>query len=251
MDTCRADTCKADTCRADTCRADTCRADTCRADTCRADTCSAESYGHCTGQINEYTYFFHYKQQVSKNVILCHDDEEHHEEQIIKVNICAFHRNWILCSNQGKEPEVYGWNIEDALDSLFYCCQFKDKYTFWHCTVHDDGVLIKDQNTDEVPEWYCKSMCRSEPGAILHNPCEQIDWYKKGVINYDGKMVAELEPLNMTEYTHKVGAAGFKFEYYSYEYIVKDEKKEKGKNVIFEENTPIKWWFQFKINSLL
>jgi hypothetical protein len=215
--------------------------------------CSAHEYGYCKGKLNEYTYLFHYKQQVSKNVILC-SDESNSEDHKIKVNMCAFHRAWVLANNQGKEPETYGWNRDDALDSLFYCCQFKDKYTFWYCALHDDGVLIKDQNTEDVPDWHWHNMCRTEPGAVLHNPCEQTDWYKKGVINYDGKMIAELEPVDNSEYygTTNIGGnsvnnkSGFKFEYYSYEYLVKDEKKGQGKHVIFEDNTPIKWWFQFK-----
>jgi hypothetical protein len=171
------------------------------------------------------------------------------EDHTIKVNMCAFHRSWVLANNQGKEPETYGWNLEDALDGLFHCCNFKDKYTFWYCTVHDDGVLIKDQNTEEVPEWYCNSMCKTEPGVVLHRPCEQIDWYKTGVINYNGKMIAELEPVNNSDY-YRNCEGGFKFEHYSYECLVKDEKNGKGKHIIFEENTPIKWWFQFKTKAL-
>lgn len=207
--------------------------------------CSAEHYGYCNGKVKEYSYHLHYK-QVSKNVILCSEEDDHN----IKVNMCAFHRAWVLSNNQGKEPETYGWNVEDALDGLFHCCNFKDKYTFWYCTVHDDGVLIKDQNTEEVPEWYCNSMCKTEPGVVLHRQCEQIDWYKTGVINYDGKMIAELEPIDRDRYSSTGNGGGFKFEHYSYEYLIKDGKSGKGKHFIFEENTPIKWWFQFKTKAL-
>ena len=49
--------------------------------------------------------------------------------------------------------------------------------------MHDDGILIKDKNTEEVPEWCVPYMCKFDAQSELVNPCEQIDWYKKGIIN--------------------------------------------------------------------
>jgi hypothetical protein len=209
-------------------KADTSKADPSKADPSKADPscCEAAAYGFCEGKIIKYTYPFRYT---------CINQE------YLTVSICDFHHKRMLDKNKGREPETYGWTVDDALHNLFHCCEFNDKYTFWYCTVHDDGVLIKDQNTDEVPEWYANCMCKDTPSTILNNPCEQIDWYKTGVINYDGKVVTELEPVEPPSYYDKING-GFKFKYYSYEYLIKDKKR----YIIVDEYSPIKSWFRMK-----
>lgn len=208
--------------------------------------CKASCYGYCSGAIKEYTYAFveHVKDTDDTYLEKILEDSFEYDltNKTIKVLICDFHHKLILLANKGKEPETYGWNIDDALFTLFNSCLLKDTYTFWYCTVHDDGILIKDKNTEEVPEWCVPYMCKFDAHSELANPCEQIDWYKKGIINYNGIRVVELEPVD-TFYRDE-----FQFEDYSYEYVVED--KNQRKHVIIEEYSPIKKWFSDKLLSI-
>ena len=60
------------------------------------------------------------------------------------------------------------------------------KYSFWYCTKHNTGFVIRDNNTQFVPDWH-KMCCNGE--------CCETDWYNKGIIEYDGIKVIELEKV--------------------------------------------------------
>lgn len=102
---------------------------------------------------------------------------------------------------------------------------YTDKYAFWYCFQHDDGYLIKDNNIDDVPTWF--KMCRGK--------CDNSDWYRKGVINYDGKKVVELEEVQV-DYSPYGGT--FQFEVYSYSYQVMPEE------ILLEDGTELAVGFQ-------
>jgi hypothetical protein len=203
-----------------------------------ANACEAHMHGNCSGSVNDYGFLFHTRPLNSRS-----SDYDSDDEQYINVDICDFHYELMVKANKGRNTETYGWNVEDALYNLFHCCEYKDKYTFWYCAVHDEGVLIKDQNTEEIPAWYAKTMCKAAHDSALAQPCDQMDWYKTGVINYDGKEVIEMETVEPPHFYNRMG--GFEFKYYAYEYLVEDKaKKNTAKYVIFEEDSPIKKWFK-------
>lgn len=205
-----------------------------------ANACQAEKYGYCAGSVTEHEFIFHSSPLNQK-------PRSPDDEYFIKVDICDAHYKRVLEANKGIKPNnMYGWTADDALYNLFhYCCTFNDTFTFWYCTVHDDGVLVKDSNTDEVPEWCAPTMCKNEPDAVLCMQCDQMDWYKTGVINYDGKKVTELEYIEGSAYYTRMGG-GFVISNYAYEYLVEDKENKKAKYIIFEEDSPIKNWFKQK-----
>ena len=88
---------------------------------------------------------------------------------------------------------------------------YNNKFAFWYCTYHDDGFLVKDDFIEDVPAWF--KMCRSEK-------CSCSDWYRKGVIDYDGNQVREIEQVQ-TDYS--LYSSDFFFAAYSFSYHVKPD----------------------------
>ena len=125
-----------------------------------------------------------------------------------------------------------------------------DKLAFWYCTFHDFGYLIKDHNTDDVPTWF--GMCRS-------GLCSCSDWYRKGVIQYDGVAVTELEDVQF-DYSRYGGT--FTFHQYASSYQVEpvDVLLDDGTELVaigFHEidilestQRPLYEWFANKIKLL-
>jgi hypothetical protein len=102
---------------------------------------------------------------------------------------------------------------------------YSNKMTFWYCYKHDDGYLVKHQDTNTVPDW-CK-MCNSAK-------CYSDDWANKGVIDYDGERVLELTDVFL-DYDRYSG--GYEFEYYFTNYYT-----ETGTVDILEDSPLYKWY---------
>lgn len=146
--------------------------------------CKASHYGNCSNQVNEHDFIYHYRPR-SKYNAKCTDET-------VQVSMCDLHYNWLVMKTGEKIPEMYGWDLDDALNILSYCDFTDKKYTFWRCDIHDDGFLIKNTNTDKVPD-ECH-MCNSQH---INKKCDSSNWHKKGVIVYDGENVIEIEKVNI------------------------------------------------------
>ena len=146
--------------------------------------CEARRYGNCSKQVTDYDFICHYRPKSKYNA--------KGYDETIQVSMCDVHYNWLVMKTGQKIPEMYGWDLDDALDILSYCDFTDKKYTFWYCDMHDDGFLIKNNNTDKVPD-ECQ-MCNSPHSK---NKCDSSNWHKNGVIVYDGQNVIELEKVNI------------------------------------------------------
>jgi hypothetical protein len=109
--------------------------------------------------------------------------------------------------------------------------EYTNKLAFWYCYKHDDGFLIKDNDTSRVPDW-CK-MCNSQK-------CDPDDWAVKGIIDYDGWRVTELTDIFL-DYDRYCG--GYEFEYFYHNYYT-----ETGRVDIIPDS-PLDKWFQTKLSS--
>ena len=211
--------------------------------------CEASCYGHCSGEARSREFIFHCRPRSKYNMS--------GYDKNVQIGICDNHYRILMLETKGKIPEMYGWDIDDALDILS-CCVFKDKYAFWYCDIHCEGYLIKNNNTDEVPRSHL--MCNSPSSSYK---CNNTNWHKKGVINYDGTKVIEIEEV-LTNYNNTRSESKNKFEFihYSYEYF--DEYKyisEASGNlirryyndnfIIIEEDSALTKWFKDKINFTL
>ena len=109
-----------------------------------------------------------------------------------------------------------------------YSCYKSNKYTFWYCTRHNNGFLIKDDITSYVPSWH--KMCHTDE-------CSYKDWHQKGIIEYNFDSIIELEKVH-TYYGCYGG--GFNFIQYSMDVMDIDGVIE------FDNNELIIAWFHKK-----
>jgi hypothetical protein len=77
-------------------------------------------------------------------------------------------------------------------------------YIFLYCTIHDDGFVIKSENTEIPEDSNYNITCKCEGS-------EFCDFIYNGMVSYDGTMIKEIDPI-LRNY-EKFGG-GFKFEYY-------------------------------------
>lgn len=210
--------------------------------------CEASCYGHCYGEVRAREFIFHCRPR-SKYNIGGYDKD-------VQIGICDNHYRILMLETKGKTPEMYGWDLDDALDILL-CCDFKDKYTFWYCDIHHEGYLIKSNNTDEVSRSHI--MCNSP--SISSYKCNHTNWHKKGIINYDGKKVTEIEEvltnyntLTLTETKNKFDFIHYSYEYFDeYKYISEisgnDFRRYYNDNfIMIDEDSVLTKWFKDKIN---
>ena len=194
--------------------------------------CQAECYANCSGKIREREFISNYKVNNQKNQKnnLCNNNDQ--------IYFCDFHYNCIMTKNNGVKPELYyEWNIGESIyDLINETCNYSNLHTFWYCERHNDGFLIKDNDTTKVPEW-CK-MCHSKN-------CDQSWWVNKGVIDYDGKRVIELGDIYNDNYYDKMGG-GFKFKFYSNEIIIISENNIEQNSIDIDKNSEIMFWFNKK-----
>ena len=194
--------------------------------------CEAGCYGNCSGRIAGRKFIYHYRPKAKNNKTIAYDKD-------VIVDICDLHHQWILLKTKGKTPEMYGWDLADALD-LLSCCDFTNTiYTFWYCTKHDEGMLIRDSNIEEVSEG-CK-LCN---GFNSRHNCDDSHWIRKGVINYDGKDIIELKEVQKA-YSQYGGT--FNLMQYAFGYMEKGKEKYEQKD--FGNDSPIfKWFYNNIIN---
>ena len=210
--------------------------------------CEASCYGHCYGEVTAREFIFHCRPR-SKYNIGGYDKD-------VQIGICDNHYRILMLETKGKTPEMYGWDLDDALDILL-CCDFKDKYTFWYCDIHHEGYLIKSNNTDEVSRSHI--MCNSP--SISSYKCNHTNWHKKGIINYDGKKVIEVEEvetnyntLTLTETKNKFDFIHYSYEYFDeYKYISEisgnDMRRYYNDNfIMIDEDSVLTKWYKDKIN---
>lgn len=155
--------------------------------------CAANKYRYCRGFTQRLNIIYH-----------CTTPFGLSEEDI---DLCYFHCERVLNKDRA---DIQGDTLDMALTTLFdNSCTFTQIYTFWYCNHHDEGFLIKDASTDVIPSW-----CNREHLCIKKNhTCDDLDWYQKGVINYDGQEVVELENVHVN-YQRDEGGFGFTLEGY-------------------------------------
>ena len=190
--------------------------------------CQAECYDNCSGKIIERNFISNYKQNNQKNNLYNNYDQ---------IYFCDFHYNCILTKNNGVKPEIYyEWNIGESIyDLINETCNYSNLHTFWYCERHDDGFLIKDNDTTKVPDW-CK-MCEC-------TNCDRSWWVNKGVIDYDGNRVIELGIIYDDNYYDKM-CGGFKFKFYSNKIYISENNIESN-TIGIDENSELMFWFNKK-----
>jgi hypothetical protein len=77
-------------------------------------------------------------------------------------------------------------------------------YIFLYCTIHDDGFIIKSENTEIPADYNYNITCKCEGS-------EFCDFIYNGMISYDGINIKEIDSI-LRNY-EKFGG-GFKFKYY-------------------------------------
>lgn len=169
------------------------------------------------------------------------------ENTDINITLCDLHSN--VCSyrmNAGSDIETKNKDKTKDKDktknNILKKCIMTDLYCFWYCINHDNGLMIKTNNFNSVPDW-CKmcglgsSSSSSSSGSSI-NSCDETAWELKGIINYDGSHIIELTDI-VTEYEHD-----FDFESYLEGYFENDDKNYFKEFDIYE---PIYDWFAYKL----
>ena len=196
--------------------------------------CQANCCGNCNGEISKREFICRYRPT---------PNNEYGGNFPKTISFCDFHYYCIMTKNDGISPTpYYEYDLGDAIYELITeYCKLTNLYTFWYCEYHDNGFLIKDNDTSKVPEWF--KMCNDSIN------CDQIWWCNKGVIDYDGKHVIELKnnPIaNDRNYYNRVGG-DFKFKFYSSQIFEKqyNENTNKYESKEFEivEISPLNAWF--------
>lgn len=82
---------------------------------CNPKKCEAECYGNCSGKISGRKFIYYCQPRAKYNMI--------EYDQDVIVNVCDMHYHRIMLKTNGKTPEMYGWDLADALDILS-CCDF-------------------------------------------------------------------------------------------------------------------------------
>ena len=136
--------------------------------------CEAEYYGKCGGQLHDHDVVYHCRPR-SKDLTRGHEPFD----QTKQVVLCEGHYKRISQDYEGKLPELYGWDFEDALDGLtcrlhytgvperVFCvdCTFPVKATITEtglCT--NTCSIMQTLKRDDDWKWEC--MC--------HKPVECI-----------------------------------------------------------------------------
>ena len=73
-------------------------------------TCQANNYGDCLGAVNLQKVLYKYVDSWGTDL----------PAEIIPIEMCAFHYNWLLEANTGKMPEMAGEFVDHATDTILF-----------------------------------------------------------------------------------------------------------------------------------
>ena len=105
-------------------------------------TCQANNYGDCLGAVNLQKVLYKYVDSWGTDL----------PAEIIPIEMCAFHYNWLLEANTGKMPEMAGEFVDHATDTILFAPFRAFRYAHNNTTWQLQAEQVKAQQQKQAEQ---------------------------------------------------------------------------------------------------